>query len=115
MQIKSLSASIRSIALVSLTIFLSATAHAADADLPMDSIDSTLSTAADAAVSAGLPKVTPSKGDQKFQALFTSWKRLDQIGQGVISIPSARPVEAVSMTSGYGVRSDPFRHGAAMH
>lgn len=114
MQFRILSTAVKSIALASLTIFFSANAYASG-DLPMDSIDSTVLTAPDKPESIALPKVAASKGDQKFQALFTSWKRLDGIGQGVISIPSARPVEAMSLTSGYGVRSDPFRQGAAMH
>jgi len=113
MQFKSLTTSIKSLALASLTIFLASNAYASSG-LPMDSIDSDVVVAPQSEAVAA-PKAVASKGDQKFQALFTSWKRLDGIGQGVISIPSARPVEAVSLTSGYGVRSDPFRHGAAMH
>jgi len=54
-------------------------------------------------------------GDPQFRALFMSWKKLDQLEQGVISIPSAKPVAGASFTSGFGVRSDPFRGGAAMH
>jgi murein DD-endopeptidase MepM/ murein hydrolase activator NlpD len=57
----------------------------------------------------------PAQADPQFKALFNSWKRLDQLQQGVVSIPSAKPVQNVSLTSGYGVRSDPFRGGAAMH
>ncbi|MFS0738502.1 M23 family metallopeptidase [Sphingomonas sp. 1P06PA] len=55
------------------------------------------------------------KADPQFQALFLQWKKLDQLEQGVISVPSQRPVQDVSFTSGYGVRSDPFRGSAAMH
>ena len=61
---------------------------------------------------------TPSaKGqpDPAFRALFQSWKRLEQLQQGIVAIPSQRPVDAVTFTSGFGVRSDPFRGGAAMH
>ncbi len=53
--------------------------------------------------------------DPAFRALFQSWKRLEQLQQGVVAIPSQRPVDAVTFTSGFGVRSDPFRGGAAMH
>lgn len=36
--------------------------------------------------------------------------------QGLIAIPSAKPVNlGISLSSGFGVRSDPFRGGAAMH
>jgi murein DD-endopeptidase MepM/ murein hydrolase activator NlpD len=65
-----------------------------------------------AAVSQG---VVAKQGDQQFRALFNSWKRLDQLEQGMVSIPSAKPVQTVSLTSNFGVRSDPFRGGAAMH
>ncbi len=56
-----------------------------------------------------------ARPDPVFRALFQSWKRLDQLQQGVISIPSQKPVEVMEFTSGFGVRSDPFRGGAAMH
>lgn len=54
-------------------------------------------------------------GDPQFRALFLSWKKLDQLEQGVIAIPSTKPVSTANFTSGFGVRSDPFRGGAAMH
>ncbi|MGF1549787.1 MAG: M23 family metallopeptidase [Sphingomonadaceae bacterium] len=57
----------------------------------------------------------PATADPKFKALFESWKKLDQLEQGVIAIPSARPVSNINATSGFGVRSDPFRRRAAMH
>ncbi|WP_243395707.1 M23 family metallopeptidase [Sphingomonas oleivorans] len=53
--------------------------------------------------------------DPQFRSLFDGWKKLDALSQGVISIPSSKPVEGVTLTSAYGVRSDPFRGGAAMH
>ncbi|HKR25162.1 MAG TPA: M23 family metallopeptidase [Allosphingosinicella sp.] len=54
--------------------------------------------------------------DPQFRALFTSWRALDQLEQGVASIPSARPIsDGGNFTSGYGIRSDPFRGRAAMH
>lgn len=55
--------------------------------------------------------------DPQFRALFLSWKKMDQLEREVISVPSARPVfiKQIAFTSGYGVRSDPFRGGAAMH
>jgi murein DD-endopeptidase MepM/ murein hydrolase activator NlpD len=60
--------------------------------------------------------VEPLKAsDPKFKQLFTSWKKLDQLEHGTIAIPSTEPVKGSSFTSGYGVRSDPFRGRAAMH
>ena len=60
--------------------------------------------------------VEPLKaGDPKFKQLFMSWKKLDQLETGTIAIPSTEPVKGSSFTSGYGVRSDPFRGRAAMH
>ena len=57
-----------------------------------------------------------SVGNASFKALFDSWKKLDQLQDGVIAVPSDKPVRAeVSFTSGFGVRSDPFHAGAAMH
>ncbi len=61
--------------------------------------------------------VAPLKSteDARFRQLFTSWKKLDRIEQGTVAIPSAQPVKGSALTSGYGVRSDPFRGRAAMH
>ncbi|MDB5684950.1 MAG: peptidase [Sphingomonas bacterium] len=56
-----------------------------------------------------------TKADPQFRALFASWKRLDQFQQGSISVPSQRPIAQPMFTSGFGVRSDPFRGSAAMH
>jgi murein DD-endopeptidase MepM/ murein hydrolase activator NlpD len=57
-----------------------------------------------------------SAGSSTFKALFDSWKKLDQLQDGVIAIPSDKPVKTnVSFTSGFGVRTDPFERGAAMH
>jgi len=79
--------------------------------------------AAPAAASAPAPdidtveasKVQTNAGDPQFRALFATWKRLDQIDQGTVSIPSANPVKDFRFTSAFGVRSDPFRRRAAMH
>ncbi|HEX8841767.1 MAG TPA: M23 family metallopeptidase [Sphingomicrobium sp.] len=55
-------------------------------------------------------------GNASFKALFDSWKKLDQLQDGVIAVPSDKPVKAsVEFTSGFGVRSDPFHFSAAMH
>jgi murein DD-endopeptidase MepM/ murein hydrolase activator NlpD len=57
-----------------------------------------------------------SAGNATFKALFNSWKKLDQLQDGVIAVPSDKPVQAsVSFSSGFGVRSDPFHSGAAFH
>ncbi len=53
--------------------------------------------------------------DGQFRALFNSWKRLDQLQTGIVAIPSMKPVDSLTFTSNYGVRSDPFRGGRAMH
>ncbi len=69
-----------------------------------------------------LVAATPAdNADPQFRSLFLSWKKQDNfqpgmIQQGTISIPSAKPIRtSVAFTSGFGVRSDPFRGGAAMH
>ena len=57
-----------------------------------------------------------SAGNPTFKALFNSWKKLDRLQDGVIAVPSDKPVQsAVSFSSGFGYRSDPFRGSAAMH
>jgi murein DD-endopeptidase MepM/ murein hydrolase activator NlpD len=57
-----------------------------------------------------------SAGNATFKQLFNSWKKLDQLQDGVIAVPSDKPVQAsVTMMSPFGYRSDPFNHRAAMH
>jgi murein DD-endopeptidase MepM/ murein hydrolase activator NlpD len=58
---------------------------------------------------------TVRAADPNFKALFNSWTKLDQLEQGTVAIPSAEPVHGTNFTSGYGVRSDPFKGRAAMH
>ncbi len=59
--------------------------------------------------------VADLKADQQFRSLFMSWKKLDNLEQGVIAIPSVQPVKTLTFTSNFGIRSDPFRHTATMH
>jgi murein DD-endopeptidase MepM/ murein hydrolase activator NlpD len=54
-------------------------------------------------------------GDATFKQLFTSWKKLDNLADGAIAVPSEKPVRTAEFTSGYGTRTDPFRGGAARH
>jgi murein DD-endopeptidase MepM/ murein hydrolase activator NlpD len=62
------------------------------------------------------PVPATDNADPRFLELFTTWRQLDQLQQGVAAIPSAFPLHnAVNFTSGFGVRSDPFRGRAAMH
>ena len=69
-----------------------------------------------ARVGGGVGGPFESAGNPTFKALFNSWKKLDQLQDGVIAIPSDKPVQAsVTMMSSFGVRSDPFNHHAAMH
>ncbi len=56
------------------------------------------------------------KADRQFKTLFQTWKSFDGgLGRGAISIPSVQPVADLKFTSNFGIRSDPFRHTAAMH
>jgi murein DD-endopeptidase MepM/ murein hydrolase activator NlpD len=62
------------------------------------------------------PVETVRAADPNFKALFNSWAKLDQLEQGTVAIPSAEPIHTpTNFTSGFGVRSDPFRGRAAMH
>jgi len=62
------------------------------------------------------PVAAVENADPRFRELFTTWRQLDQLQQGVAAIPSAFPLHnGVNFTSGYGIRSDPFRGRAAMH
>jgi murein DD-endopeptidase MepM/ murein hydrolase activator NlpD len=71
--------------------------------------------ASSSAEGVGGPLEPVGGSDATFKQLFTSWKKLDNISQGAIAVPSDKPVKMAAFTSGYGVRSDPFRGAAAMH
>ena len=65
---------------------------------------------------AGVGGPFEAAGNATFKTLFDSWKKLDQLQDGIIAVPSDKPIRAsVEFTSGFGVRSDPFHSGAAMH
>lgn len=67
-------------------------------------------------VGGPLEEVASDNADPRFRELFASWTRTEQLEQAVVAIPSARPIRTeVNFTSGFGVRSDPFRGRAAMH
>ncbi len=54
--------------------------------------------------------------DIGFSNLFSSLQRLDGgVKAASNNIPTGRPVERLSLTSNFGVRSDPFNGGARMH
>ena len=57
------------------------------------------------------PLSTPAPN---FKQLFMNMKQMEK-PQASVAIPSAQPVKGTALTSGYGVRSDPFRGRAAMH
>jgi len=63
----------------------------------------------------GGPFDSATQADPTFKSLFTSWKKLDNIADGAIAIPSDKPVKTAEFTSGYGIRSDPFQGRAARH
>lgn len=66
--------------------------------------------------SADIQPTRVAVADPQFRALFNSWNRLDRLQSAIVSIPSARPVDmAITVNSGFGVRTDPFRGGRAMH
>ena len=71
--------------------------------------------ASSSAEGVGGPLEPVGGSDATFRQLFKSWKKLDNISQGAIAVPSDKPVRTAAFTSGYGVRSDPFRGAAAMH
>ncbi|WP_309662610.1 M23 family metallopeptidase [Sphingomonas sp.] len=63
----------------------------------------------------GGPFEAVGRADPTFKQLFSSWKKLETLQDGAIAIPSDKPVQTAAFTSGFGVRSDPFHAGAAMH
>jgi murein DD-endopeptidase MepM/ murein hydrolase activator NlpD len=90
-----------------------ATAVPADVAPAGGSVSSSAAVVSDATAAAA---TQVHNSDAKFRALFGAWKRVDQVNSaGAIAIPSVRPVAIGNFTSGFGLRSDPFRGTAAMH
>ena len=74
-----------------------------------------LDSPADLAGSSVSITMPAAPADPSYRAMFQNWKKLETVQQGAVSIPSMRPVAQLTLTSSFGVRSDPFRGGAAMH
>jgi len=53
--------------------------------------------------------------EPKFKELFLSWKKVEQLEDALVSVPSFQPVKRASFTSGFGIRYDPFNGRTAMH
>ena len=81
-----------------------ATAHAADA--------SGVVAVAAAAVET---HTAGSVQNSQARAAFAAWKKLDTPGVSTIAIPSVQPVDRLTYTSNFGIRSDPFQGNARMH
>jgi murein DD-endopeptidase MepM/ murein hydrolase activator NlpD len=63
----------------------------------------------------GGPYQPVTRADPTFKQLFMSWKKLDQLQDGAIAVPSDKPVKTAEFTSGFGERADPFAGRRAMH
>lgn len=72
-------------------------------------------TAATATTAASDADMADVQASNQYRSLFMTWKQLDTVEQPAIAVPSAQPVENVSYTSQFGVRSDPFMGTARMH
>ena len=92
-----------------LALALAGPAHAAE---PTAAVTSAATTAAAAAVET---RAAGAVNDAQVRTLFQTWKKLDTPGIAGIAIPSVQPVERLSFTSNYGIRSDPFNGAARMH
>ena len=99
----------------------------ADLDNPDTVIDSAASAAAVSQadnVAAAFVAATPqlaqrvngaASNDGRFRTLFSAWRQMDGPAAQPLAIPSRRPVDAMSLTSQFGVRSDPFNGRRARH
>lgn len=96
------------LAFATFTLLTAGNASAATTAAAASSAAATTSTAADA-------DLAELQATQQFRSLFLTWKKLDATEQPQIAVPSAQPVERVDYSSNFGVRSDPFNHGARMH
>ncbi|MBK5265514.1 MAG: M23 family metallopeptidase [Alphaproteobacteria bacterium] len=84
---------------------VSAAAPASAADVVMDSQDEYVAEAHSA----------PGKTDVDFRTIFVSWKKMDNVAHSTVSIPTRKPVDNLTLTSNFGVRSDPFNGHRRAH
>jgi len=63
----------------------------------------------------GGPLIPLSGGEAALIRLSQMLNRLDRLERILMALPSAKPAMPVVPSSTFGVRSDPFTHGAAMH
>lgn len=63
----------------------------------------------------GGPFVPVSAAESTFSALGHSLARLDRLERAVLALPAVLPATPVTLSSPFGVRSDPFNGRAAMH
>src|SRR6476659_590421 len=70
---------------------------------------------AEAATRADAPATRAGGDDPRYHTLFQTWVNADRPTREDVAIPSGRPVDSANLTSGFGIRSDPFRASAAMH
>lgn len=63
----------------------------------------------------GGPYVPVSGGTAALERLGQSLTRLDRLERVLMAVPSTLPATPVALSSPFGVRSDPFNGGAAMH
>lgn len=68
-----------------------------------------------AVASVAASSAVESASDPQFRSLFNSWKMADGEGQATASIPSQKPVDSLTLSSSYGIRSDPFTGRARRH
>jgi murein DD-endopeptidase MepM/ murein hydrolase activator NlpD len=70
------------------------------------------------AMVAGVATAVDVAAETHMRSLFDTWQRADTGAAPIhagIAIPSVHPVERLEFTSNFGIRSDPFTHGARMH
>jgi len=63
----------------------------------------------------GGPLVPLSASEAALFQLGQTLTRLDRLERALIALPSNLPAMPVMLSSSFGLRSDPFTHGAAMH
>jgi murein DD-endopeptidase MepM/ murein hydrolase activator NlpD len=66
-------------------------------------------------VGVGGPLIPLSGGEAALIELGQTLNRLDSLERVLIALPSTKPAMPIELSSTFGVRSDPFTHGAAMH
>ena len=110
--------SFRRMGLAAAALVMGLTGQAALAtDTGLDGLEQEFATKADADAATAISEAVAARPVQEFRNAFDAWRTMDGHGSATsrISVPSRRPVDAMSLSSSWGMRVHPVTGRLARH